>query len=114
MQNDECRVQNQSGRIGPTLVPILHSSFCILHSVRVTDGTRTRDVQDHNLALYQLSYGHRQEWIFARWEAGVNRRRAPPAASHAVAAWYPRRHAAIRNPVVRESGGPMRLSNDPV
>jgi hypothetical protein len=24
----------------------------------VTDGTRTRDVQDHNLALYQLSYGH--------------------------------------------------------
>jgi hypothetical protein len=25
----------------------------------VTDGTRTRDVQDHNLALYQLSYGHR-------------------------------------------------------
>src|SRR5688572_13770454 len=25
---------------------------------RVTDGTRTRDVQDHNLALYQLSYGH--------------------------------------------------------
>src|SRR5262245_8948971 len=27
---------------------------------RVTDGTRTRDVQDHNLALYQLSYGHRQ------------------------------------------------------
>jgi len=26
---------------------------------RVTDGTRTRDVQDHNLALYQLSYGHR-------------------------------------------------------
>ena len=27
---------------------------------RVTDGTRTRDVQDHNLALYQLSYGHHQ------------------------------------------------------
>jgi hypothetical protein len=26
---------------------------------RVTDGTRTRDVQDHNLALCQLSYGHR-------------------------------------------------------
>ena len=25
---------------------------------RVTDGARTRDVQDHNLALYQLSYGH--------------------------------------------------------
>ena len=28
----------------------------------MTDGTRTRDVQDHNLALYQLSYGHRQSW----------------------------------------------------
>lgn len=25
---------------------------------RVTDGTRTRDSQDHNLVLYQLNYGH--------------------------------------------------------
>ena len=24
----------------------------------VTDGARTRDPQDHNLMLYQLSYGH--------------------------------------------------------
>lgn len=24
----------------------------------VTDGTRTRDIQDHNLVLYQLNYGH--------------------------------------------------------
>jgi hypothetical protein len=24
----------------------------------VTDGARTRDIEDHNLALYQLSYGH--------------------------------------------------------
>lgn len=24
----------------------------------VSDGTRTRDIQDHNLALYQLSYTH--------------------------------------------------------
>ncbi len=24
----------------------------------VTDGTRTRDSQDHNLVLYQLNYGH--------------------------------------------------------
>ena len=24
----------------------------------VSDGTRTRDIQDHNLALYQLSYAH--------------------------------------------------------
>ena len=36
---------------------IPHSSFSI--RFRVTNGTRTRDVQDHNLALYQLSYGHR-------------------------------------------------------
>ncbi len=25
----------------------------------VTDGARTRDSQNHNLELYQLSYGHR-------------------------------------------------------
>ena len=25
------------------------------------DGARTRDIQDHNLALYQLSYDHRRE-----------------------------------------------------
>ena len=24
------------------------------------DGARTRDIQDHNLALYQLSYDHRK------------------------------------------------------
>jgi hypothetical protein len=24
----------------------------------VTDGTRTRDIQDHNLTLYQLNYSH--------------------------------------------------------
>jgi hypothetical protein len=30
--------------------------------IRVTDGTRTRDVQDHNLALYQLSYSHHLFW----------------------------------------------------
>ena len=27
-----------------------------------TNGTRTRDIQDHNLALYQLSYG-RHQWV---------------------------------------------------
>jgi len=27
--------------------------------IRVTDGARTRDIKDHNLALCQLSYGHR-------------------------------------------------------
>ena len=29
--------------------------------VGATNGTRTRDIQDHNLALYQLSYG-RHRW----------------------------------------------------
>ena len=27
----------------------------------VTDGIRTRDSQNHNLELYQLSYGHQPE-----------------------------------------------------
>jgi hypothetical protein len=26
-----------------------------------SNGTRTRDIQDHNLALYQLSYARRRE-----------------------------------------------------
>lgn len=26
--------------------------------MRVADGTRTRDTQDHNLVLYQLNYSH--------------------------------------------------------
>jgi hypothetical protein len=25
---------------------------------RVADGARTRDIQDHNLVLYQLNYSH--------------------------------------------------------
>jgi hypothetical protein len=36
---------------------ILHPSAFILR-LRVTDGIRTRDIKDHNLALYQLSYSH--------------------------------------------------------
>ena len=49
-------MQNQD-RTNPVFV--LHSAFIALRSAkRVTDGTRTRDVQDHNLALYQLSYGY--------------------------------------------------------
>ena len=27
-------------------------------SIGVSDGTRTRDIQDHNLTLYQLNYTH--------------------------------------------------------
>jgi hypothetical protein len=33
-----------------------------------TNGTRTRDIQDHNLALYQLSYGRRKRTL---WRAAV-------------------------------------------
>ena len=39
--------------------------------IRVTDGTRTRDVQDHNLALYQLSYGHHQRTTGTKPKAGT-------------------------------------------
>ena len=31
----------------------------LLKSFGVTDGIRTHDNQNHNLGLYQLSYGHR-------------------------------------------------------
>ena len=50
---------------------LLPSSF--IPGFRVIDGTRTRDIQDHNLALYQLSYDHRRKPIFDRKPAGVNR-----------------------------------------
>ena len=32
----------------------------------MTDGARTRDNQNHNLGLYQLSYGHRRAQIIAK------------------------------------------------
>jgi hypothetical protein len=31
------------------------------HAPRVSDGTRTRDILDHNQVLYQLSYTHHAE-----------------------------------------------------
>ena len=60
-------MQNEDGPISPFC--ILHSSFCILEGV--TDGTRTRDVQDHNLALCQLSYGHREYSKLCATKGGV-------------------------------------------
>ncbi len=33
-----------------------------LASYGVSDGTRTRDTQDHNLVLYQLNYTHHSYW----------------------------------------------------
>ena len=32
----------------------------------VTDGARTHDNQNHNLALYQLNYGHHNNKLLAR------------------------------------------------
>jgi hypothetical protein len=37
----------------------------------VTDGARTHDNQNHNLALYQLNYGHHRERHFYRGAARV-------------------------------------------
>ena len=49
---------------GRKLAFILPPSSFIL-GFRVIDGTRTRDIQDHNLALYQLSYDHQREAIYS-------------------------------------------------
>ncbi len=38
------------------------------------DGSRTRDIQDHNLALYQLSYvRHSRRGVYGFQPAAVNR-----------------------------------------
>jgi hypothetical protein len=37
--------------------------------VGVSDGTRTRDIQDHNLTLYQLNYTHHRRQTTTRWSA---------------------------------------------
>lgn len=37
------------------------SANCRDGDIGATNGTRTRDIQDHNLALYQLSYGRHQQ-----------------------------------------------------
>jgi hypothetical protein len=49
-----------------------HPSSFRLHpsTKRVIDGARTRDIQDHNLALYQLSYDHRMERFILVFAAG--------------------------------------------
>ena len=45
---------------------------------RVTDGTRTRDNKNHNLALYQLSYGHQRAQHFTGFRPVVSTRAPPP------------------------------------
>lgn len=42
-------------------------------STGVADGARTRDIQDHNLVLYQLNYSHHRRKPVPR--AGPYRRR---------------------------------------
>ena len=32
----------------------------------MSDGTRTRDIQNHNLELYQLSYAHHEQIMYQR------------------------------------------------
>jgi hypothetical protein len=39
----------------------------------VADGTRTHDNQNHNLALYQLNYGHHNKLMRDCMESRVNR-----------------------------------------
>ena len=48
------------------------STFNFPLNPRVTDGTRTRDNENHNLALYQLSYGHQRTAKLTRPAAGVS------------------------------------------
>ena len=64
----------------------------------VTDGTRTRNVQNHNLVLYQLSYSHH---LSGRW--GSNPRKTTPLCPH----WLPRPVASTTRslPVVCRGSG---------
>jgi hypothetical protein len=42
--------------------------WVVFGAVGANDGSRTRDIQDHNLALYQLSYvRHRRGRVLADW-----------------------------------------------
>ena len=45
-------------RRGPALVWAEPLTWKSLEILGVSEGTRTPDIQDHNLALYQLSYAH--------------------------------------------------------
>jgi len=48
--------------------------FALEKIAGANDGSRTRDIQDHNLALYQLSYvRHRRRGVYGDQPAAVNR-----------------------------------------
>lgn len=47
----------------------------ILLTCGVSDGTRTRDTQDHNLVLYQLNYTHHGRRRPSKKKANERRRR---------------------------------------
>ena len=61
-----------------------------------TNGTRTRDIQDHNLALYHLSYGRRSGALDRPRAGRTSTRGARQALAARAAAPVPR--AAIQAP----------------
>lgn len=69
------------------------------------DGARTRDIQDHNLALYQLSYDRRT----ARWIGPPRRVRQPVPVAVPVAACCRAARRAIQAPI-RASASRRTLS----
>ena len=57
---------------GASSSPILDGARLRIAITRVTDGARTRDLRDHNPALYQLSYGHQGGTSVAHSEVNPN------------------------------------------
>jgi hypothetical protein len=82
---------------------LLTCGFC-----GVSDGTRTRDIQDHNLALYQLSYAHHrcrataERALPGRTSRGFQKYSGPrPAARPRPRAPLPRVRRRWRGPLQR-------------
>jgi hypothetical protein len=71
-ENADCRIPIAERRTPAASGPFGIRNSAIGNRLWVTDGTRTRDVQDHNLALCQLSYGHHRCLIFICPAATVN------------------------------------------
>lgn len=69
----------------------------------MTDGTRTRDIQGHNLTLCQLSYGHQPRSESNGWQNESNREKLKTVAI--------RTHPALRAPLLRR--GPQEFYSQP-
>ena len=52
------RETKKTARFKPQPERLLRSGLNLANSGGVSDGTRTRDPQDHNLVFYQLNYTH--------------------------------------------------------